>query len=714
MKIKVTTLATKTGLNSGTKHKLAPTTLTALAASIMSIGAFAQNNVANTIEEVSVLGQHLNTQSETGSRLNLTLMETPATVIVINGDTIRERLDLSVMEALTRTAGFTNEGNPGNGGQSIAARGFRGTGAVTNLFDGTNYYTAAGTITFPFDTWSVERIDVLKGPSSVLYGEGGIGGAYNVIPRTPSQEQSGQIRVTLGQDNSKFIGVDLTGGITDSLAYRIDYSNKQSDNWLANSDSEAEMVSGSLRWTPSENLVLTARYDYGDQQPMKYFGTIVQDGDFHPDFIKSNFNVGDAEVRYTDQAFRIKADWTISESSALEAEAYHLETDRYWKNAESYSFNNSTNLVDRFDPLVIGQEMNHNGFRTHFVFANTVANFNLQSSIGFEINDIAFERPSNFGPANSNPIDWGGDFDTIDPYNFNAGTLSDLTDANVLLDNTSDVNQYAIFGESQLKLNEQLSLVAGLRHEDVQTDYTRFGRNPINQSVDASTGRLGLVFSVADSSSLYGQYSTGASHPSNSIVTASASNRKSDMIKSEQFEIGIKQQLANNRLQWNLAIFKIVKNDLVEDDPDSINPDDLITIDRQTSQGVEIGFDFSASDSLIMSGNAVVLNAETDTGSTPNLVPEKSANLGLIWSASDKLKFLADARYVGERYNSSASIPSYTVIDATVKYSVNSALNLSLRIDNLSDELYASASYYTGTWLVGKPRTLSLTTDYQF
>jgi len=714
MKIKVTTLATKTGLNSGTKHKLAPTTLTALAASIMSIGAFAQNNVANTIEEVSVLGQHLNTQSETGSRLNLTLMETPATVIVINGDTIRERLDLSVMEALTRTAGFTNEGNPGNGGQSIAARGFRGTGAVTNLFDGTNYYTAAGTITFPFDTWSVERIDVLKGPSSVLYGEGGIGGAYNVIPRTPSQEQSGQIRVTLGQDNSKFIGVDLTGGITDSLAYRIDYSNKQSDNWLANSDSEAEMVSGSLRWTPSENLVLTARYDYGDQQPMKYFGTIVQGGDFHPDFIKSNFNVGDAEVRYTDQAFRIKADWTISESSALEAEAYHLETDRYWKNAESYSFNNSTNLVDRFDPLVIGQEMNHNGFRTHFVFANTVANFNLQSSIGFEINDIAFERPSNFGPANSNPIDWGGDFDTIDPYNFNAGTLSDLTDANVLLDNTSDVNQYAIFGESQLKLNEQLSLVAGLRHEDVQTDYTRFGRNPINQSVDASTGRLGLVFSVADSSSLYGQYSTGASHPSNSIVTASASNRKSDMIKSEQFEIGIKQQLANNRLQWNLAIFKIVKNDLVEDDPDSINPDDVITIDRQTSQGVEIGFDFSASDSLIMSGNAVVLNAETDTGSTPNLVPEKSANLGLIWSASDKLKFLADARYVGERYNSSASIPSYTVIDATVKYRVNSALNLSLRIDNLSDELYASASYYTGTWLVGKPRTLSLTTDYQF
>lgn len=107
------------------------------------------------IEEISVLSSQAVVDSVTGSRLGLSVMETPATIEIINGSTIRERLDTSVLEAVTRSAGFTNEANPGNGGQSIAARGFRGPGTVTRLFDGTNYYTAAGTQTFPFDTWAL-------------------------------------------------------------------------------------------------------------------------------------------------------------------------------------------------------------------------------------------------------------------------------------------------------------------------------------------------------------------------------------------------------------------------------------------------------------------------------------------------------------------------------------------------------------------------------
>ena len=112
-------------------------------------------------------------------------METPATVEIIDGDTIRERLDTSILEAVTRSAGFTNDAHHAEGGQDVAARGFHTQGTVTKLFDGTNYYNAWNTISFPFDTWGVERIEVLKGPSSVLYGEGGIGGAYNVIPKRP-------------------------------------------------------------------------------------------------------------------------------------------------------------------------------------------------------------------------------------------------------------------------------------------------------------------------------------------------------------------------------------------------------------------------------------------------------------------------------------------------------------------------------------------------
>ena len=196
--------------------------------------AAAQSTVpdARGIEEVLVYGTQGGRESATGSRLALTLLETPATVDIIDGDAIRARVETNVLDAVTRSAGFTNESNPGNGNSSIAARGFDGQGSVTKLYDGTNYFTAAGTITFPFDTWGVERIEVLKGPSSVLYGEGGIGGAINVIPRRPQRERSGDVRVIMGENDTAFVGLDYTGGIGESAAYLVDYSNSQSDNWV--------------------------------------------------------------------------------------------------------------------------------------------------------------------------------------------------------------------------------------------------------------------------------------------------------------------------------------------------------------------------------------------------------------------------------------------------------------------------------------------------
>ncbi len=690
------------------------TAVSALSSSVVAEMAEDEDNGRSITEEIIVFDRRESSRAATGSRLGLTLMETPATVEVINGDSIRNRLDTSVLEAVTRSAGFTNEANPGNGGQSIAARGFRGQGSVTKLFDGTNYYTAAGTLTFPFDIWGVERIEILKGPSSVLYGEGGIGGAINIIPKRPQQEHGGNVRLTMGEDDTTFLGIDLTGGLTDTLAYRLNYSNNQSDNWVKNGDSDADMLSLALRWEVNEDLTLSMRYDYGDQEPLQYFGIPVVDGEFASGLGESNFNVGDARISYEDKAFRLKAEWTISETVSMRAELYRLETERFWKNAEFYSLDTTTGLVERGDPLVIGHDMEHDGLRTNFIFTNTLAGRDLHTSLGFEVNDVTFKRPTNFGPGNPNPVDFGADFDTVDSNNFDPGRLSDLTGADVMPDDASDVDQYALFTESQLQATDRLAIVVGLRYEDVETDYTRLGRAPIDQTVNELTGRFGLVYDVNEDTVLYAQYATGATHPSNSIVNAQAANRESDFIKSEQIEVGIKQGLIDGRLQWTLALFDIVKNDLVEDDPDSGDPDELIIIPEQTSQGAELGFSFQVNQNLQVYGNGSILEAETQSGIAPNYVPEKTANLGLIWRIWDKVQFIADARYVGERFHPSIPIPSYTVVDASTRININDKFSLTVRADNLFDERYASSPYFSSTWLVGKPRTVSLTADYRF
>lgn len=664
---------------------------------------------AQTIDEILVFGTQAAPESATGSRLNLTVLETPATIDVIDGDAIRARIDTNVLDAVTRSAGFTVEANPGNGHSSIAARGFTGQGSVTKLYDGQNYYTAAGTLTFPFDTWGIERVEVLKGPSSVLYGEGGIGGAVNVIPLKPQFDTDGSVRAIAGANNTTFFGFDHTTALTDNLAYRFNYSRNNSDNWVNNGDSEAEMLALALRWDVSDDLSLSARYDRGEQEPMRYFGAPAANGDFLRDFVGINFNVSDAEIRYKDDALRVRADWSASDTVTVDAEYYSMASDRFWKNAEWYIYDSGSQLVERWDPLMLGHDMTHDGLRAKVRFSPSGGRVN--ALVGAEINDLSFERPTNYGPGNPNGLTFD-EFDVVDPYDFQPGVLADIATSPYLPDQFVDVDQRAVFSEGQFNLTDRLALVAALRFDDYQTDSVRIGQAPISQGVDATTGRIGAVFDLSDSTAFYAQYGTGAQH-NISIITLSSLWRESSMIESEQIEIGVKHQVTGTGFQWNVALFDIVKNNLTEDNPNSANPADVIVVPEQTSQGVEFGFTYAATDTFQFYGNAAVLNAETNTGTVPTAVPEETYNLGVAWDIAGALRVLADARYVGDRFFADNSLPSYTVVDASLRWGATDDVAFTFKIDNLFDELYASGTY-SGNWLVGKPRTASLAVDFRF
>jgi iron complex outermembrane receptor protein len=696
---------------------------------VAACGGHISKGAAQPIEEVIVFGTQGSRETATGSRLDLTVLETPATVDIIDGEAIRARVDTSVMDAVTRTAGFTNEGNPGNGSSSIAARGFTGQGAVTKLYDGTNYYTAAGTVTFPFDTWGVERVEVLKGPSSVLYGEGGIGGAINIVPRRPERERSSEVRVLAGENSTAFVGLDFTGPLSDSVAYRVDYSNSQSDNWVFNGASEAEMFSASLRWDVSDDLALSARYDMGDQSPMPYFGVPVAQrdgfygdfvdstfsGDFIEGFAESNFNVGDAELSFEDDSIRLEADWRASDTVSLRAQLFQLTSDRYWRNAETY-FLEGTNVIERGDPLELGHDIEHTGLRTNVLFAPSGEV--VRVSVGFEMNDVSFERPTNFGGAHNPTGITFDETDFIDPYDFEPGTFAGIAGtAPYVLDNYSDVSQYAVFSEAQFNATDRFSIVAALRYDDYDTSYVRVARPPVfEQQVDDLTGRLGFVFDLSDDTALYAQYGTGSTHPSGTIVNVAGNNREADMIETEQFELGIKHQVEGTGLQINAAVFDIARNNLIIDNPNSGNPNDVFVVPEQTSQGVEVGFTYTASSAFQLYGNAAVLSAETDTGATPTFTPEETFNLGLAWSLGNSIRVITDARYVGDRLTGYPTnpIPAYTVVDASVRWDVSDTIGLTLKADNVFDELYATAAYQEDQWLVGKPRTASIAFDVSF
>jgi iron complex outermembrane receptor protein len=144
------------------------------------------------------------------------------------------------------------------------------------------------------------------------------------------------------------------------------------------------------------------------------------------------------------------------------------------------------------------------------------------------------------------------------------------------------------------------------------------------------------------------------------------------------------------------------------------DPDDVIEVPQQRSQGFELGFTYTASSSFQIYGNAAVMNTKDDTGERPPFyIPEDTYNLGMAWTIGSSFRILADARYVGDRFGA-ITIPSYTVVDASARWDFNDKIGVTLKADNLLDELYTTSNYYDETWLIGRPRMLSLVMDYRF
>ena len=381
-----------------------------------------------------------------------------------------------------------------------------------------------------------------------------------------------------------------------------------------------------MQWDVSDDFVLSARVDSGDQDAMRYFGIPNENGDFVRDFVGMNFNVSDSVVSYEDDSIRLKAEWQASDNFGLEAELYQLTSDRMWKNAEAY-FLVGPDELERWDPLMIGHDMEHTGLRTNLSFSSS--GDGVRASLGFEMNDVIV-RPSHELPDAGQP-----DRHHLRrvrrrrPVTTSCPAFSRTSRRRRSCRTTSsDLSQWAVFGEAQFNLSDRLSIVGALRMDDYDTQVVRLGRAGIDQQVDDVTGRIGLVFDLSDDTALYGQYGTGSQHPSDSVVTGSVLNQEAEMIESEQVEIGLKHQVDGTGFAWTVALFDITKNNLIYDDPTSGDPADVIEVGEQTSQGIEVGFTYTASESFQFYGNASTLNSEIPgEGRPPFYIPSKRPTL---------------------------------------------------------------------------------------
>lgn len=648
-------------------------------------------------------GLDLQARSNAGSRLGLSVFETPASVQVIEADTIRQRGQRDVNQAIVQNGtGISFHGSPGNGGSSFSMRGFSGHASVTRLHDGTRLYPASGTISFPFDSWNVERIEVLNGPASVLYGEGAIGGAINIVPKRPlTDRRRNEMRATVGTDGQRGLAFGSAGPISEVLAYSFDVNGTASDGWLDRDDTASLSLSAALRWQATEDLALTLSHDHGDNRPGTYFGTPLVDGRIDEHVRYRNYNVEDALVRYKDGYTQLRAEWTPAGDVTIRSNSYYLTSDRNWRNVEDYLYRPDTDDVLRRFHIAINHDLEQVGNRTDATIQTAPGGMENTTTIGFDVNRITFRN------TNNSPYPGESVVDFLNPRPGFFGPHEMATTADLTTD------QYALFLDNRLKINDRWSVVGGLRHDNLRVARV----DPaFTRSFDSTSWRLGAVYHPVPDVAVYAQYSRAA-EPIGNILSLAQSQADLKLTTARQQEIGVKFGFLDGRGDATLSAYRIVKNDLLARDP----ADPAITrqIGQQSSKGIEAALGFDVTHSLRVDMNGALLSPRYDdyvqsggdySGNRPPNTPRRVANIWGSWAFAEGWTARAGAHHVGEAFTSDAnttSRPSYTVIDAGLQWAPRDNISLDLNIYNLTDRLYATSGG-ANQWLLAPPRSASL------
>lgn len=672
------------------------------------------------LEEILVTGQEigrlrLQQVNTAGSRLGLNAMETPASVDLISALDMAVKGDYGPNQAVTRSAGLATNANPGNGGSSVSARGFVGHNSTINTYDGTRLYVTAGTVTFPADTWTLDRVEVLRGAGSVINGVGAAGVTINYVPKTPRLgENSFDSLVSFGSFDTSRIAVGGNLQLAENWALRLDASQHDSNGHVDRADEERKVIAGSLLYQPSSTLNVRLSVDYADIDAPPHFGTPLINGRASDSLRKQNFNFRDGFARYEDIWTRLHTEWQISPTVVLRNDTYYLDAYRKWKNLEEFTFNPETGLVDRAFFLGITHDQQQFGSRTDLQFSSSPSNMENRLNVGVEFNLIDLDNGNNFRSGGF------GVADSVPVFGFDPTQVP--ADIPIQPAFTTETTQQAVFVDDRLQITERLSLVLGLRYD--RFDFDRVDL-PAGSKFDADfeefTWRAGVVYQPVPGLSLYAQTSTAAD-PVTSPVSISAANSSFDLSTGRQFEVGLKQQLFNGNAEYTLAWFDIEKDDLLTRAPGS-----LITeqIGQQSSDGVELTLRVSPLRNLSLELNGSLIDAQFDSffsggvslrGNVPANVPEKTANLWVNWAPFERLQLGAGVRYVGSRQGddqNTQTLPSYAVLDASASWSFSANTLITLRARNLNDERdYVISQYAPNQWIFGDPRSYEISLRY--
>lgn len=672
----------------------------------------------------------LDTTTQTGSRLGLTARETAATVNIVDRDTIDERGARSTIEAVSSAPGITEHGTPGSGGV-LSYRGFTSS-QITQMFNGIDVGYIIST--FPVDSWLLDRVEVLGGASSFLYGSGAVGGAVNYVSKLATNQPLTQETLfragSFGQYQAAY-GVNGRVGGADSRHFlRADVSTQGWDGYVERADGRSFVFAGSWLWEISSHLSHTLAWEYQTKDEQPYWGTPLLNptvnSQFDPAVRFKNYNAADGAYEQDVQWFRSILDYRLSSATQIKNTLYHYDADRDYRNVESYRYNAANTLVTRGSAYATAHGQSLIGDKVELLHKGTLLGMPSTSSVGL---DISRNKQTRYPAATVTNVN------TVDPVNFTVGNYFQIAGTGLATnpERTNRVYTKAIYAENLTKVANRWGLISGLRAEHIKLAVQNFrtvnADNPLyfEQTYTPITGRLGVMYDITPAANTYLTYSTAADPPAGILTTTNyGAIQNWDLTTGNQIELGSKFDFLEGRGNATLAAYKIVRKNLSTPDPD--NPNVSIPIGQQSSRGIEAQAGIRLNRQWRLQGNLAVVSAQYDkfiqkvgtvavsrAGNRPTNIPARVANLYLTWDANAAWSTTLETRYVGDRYADVANTQrfnAYTLWGASVSYKIDRQNTLTLRGRNLGDEIYFTSG--SSQVRIGEPRAFELVLQSKF
>ncbi|WEZ89462.1 TonB-dependent receptor [Pseudomonas sp. NyZ480] len=649
----------------------------------------------------------------------------PQAINVVPAQVIRDQAPRNLDDALTNVSGITQGNNFGGTADTVMKRGFGDNRDGSIMRDGMPIVQGRSL------NASTERIEVLKGPASLLYGIQDPGGVINVVSKRPQLEQYNALTVrgsTYGSGkNGSGGGFDSTGALGDSqFAYRLIVDHEDEDYWRNYGVHRESLVAPSLAWLGEDTQVVLAYEHREFLYPFDRGTAFGSDG--HPLNIPA--------TRRLDEPFN---------DMQGRSDLYRLEVDHQlaydWKLHVGYSFNRET--YDASQVRVTGvNEANgtlkrsidgtHNAMsRDQFVTVSLNGNVELAGMqhdllLGADHEDRKIFRGDLIRQSSQstfsylNPV-YGQEVE---------GSTVRASDS----DQTDKLRTDALFFQDALHLDDHWILVAGARFQQYD-QYAGRGR-PFKANTDTSgqawVPHAGIVYKVDEQLSFYGSYSESFK-PNSSIAPLTGGLVLDSSIAPEEgksWEIGAKLDVPG-KLTGTLALFDITKRNVLVANFDTSSGETVYSNAGEVgSRGVELDLTGQLSERWSLIGSYAYTDAEVTKdpelkGNRLQNVAKHSGSLSAVYDfgslfGGDNLRLGTGVRYVGERAGNATNtfdLPSYTVADAFASYETKldeHKVRLQLNVKNLFDKVYYSSAVNQYFVAIGDARQVSLSSTLEF